>query len=309
MLQILSTTLPIFGLIAIGFAAVRSNLVPREFLAGIGRFVLYFAMPALIFKNLSQTRFQDNVEPHFLTAYGVGSVLCFIILFLFFRLVRKNDVTESGLKGFGAALPNSIFIGYPVLVQALDSSAQLAFTMALLIENLVIFPLALIVMDAGSADRQSKAKLLQGIVLQLVKNPILIAIFSGFVMSMINTELPAPVEKIITMLAQASPAAALFFIGGILVGTTVKGSMTSIISVGIGKLILHPILVASCIFLLPDFDPQLQKAAILLAASPMLAIFPIIGARYGHGALSASMLLITTVSSFVTISTVLWLLP
>lgn len=310
MLQILSTTLPIFILMAIGYGAVRSQLLSKDLLAGVGKFVLYFAVPSLIFKNLSESRLQEIVDPYFLSAYGLGSLACFILLFLFFRLVFNNSMTESSLKGFGSALPNSIFIGYPLLLQAFDEPPIAAFTMVLLIENLLIFPLALIMMDIGAAknSRQNMAELFKNIAIRLAKNPVLIAILAGAAASIVDFELPSIAAKVVSMLAQASPAAALFFVGGLLVGTTIKGSVRSITAVTIGKLIIHPLLVAGCILLLPDFDPRLQLTAVLLAASPMLAIFPIIGAQYGHGPISASIMLVTTVSSFVTISAALWLI-
>lgn len=310
MLQILSTTLPIFILMAIGYGAVRSEILPKDLLMGVGKFVLYFAVPSLIFQNLSEAKLQDIVDPLFLSAYGLGSLACFILFFTFFRLVFKNSITESGLKGFGSALPNSIFVGYPLLLQAFDDPPIAAFTMALLIENLLIFPLALIIMDVGAStnSRQNMAELLKNIAMRLIKNPILISILAGIGASIGGFELPSIAAKVISMLAQASPAVALFFVGGLLVGTTIKGSVRSITAVTIGKLIIHPLLVAGCILLLPDFDPRLQLTAVLLAASPMLAIFPIIGAQYGHGQVSASILMVTTVSSFITISVALWII-
>lgn len=307
MLQILSSTLPIFILMVIGYGAVRANLLSKDMLMGIGRFVLYFAVPSLIFKTLSESHLQDIVDPYFLTAYGVGSLASFLLLFLFFKLAFKNSITESGLKGLGSALPNSIFIGYPLLLQVLDQPPIGAFAMALLVENILIFPLALIIMDIGASvdSQKSFTGTLKEIFAQLAKNPILLAIIAGSLASTTGFQLPEIADKIVTMMAQASAATSLFFVGGLLVGTTIKGSTRSIAAVSIGKLIIHPLLVATCVLLLPDFDPQLQMTAVLLATSPMLAIFPIIGAKYGHGQISASIMLVTTVASFVTISAIL----
>lgn len=310
MFQIISATLPIFILMAIGFLAVYSKLLSKDALIGIGRFVLYFAMPALIFETLSKSNLVNIVDPYFLAAFGAGSLACFILLFLFFKVVFENSVTTSGLKGFGSAMSNNIYIGYPMLIFIMDEPPIAAFAMALLIENFLIFPMALIVMDigAGSSSQQKTFGLMRGIGERLVKNPVLLAIFAGSLVSTIDVELPSFISRIIEWLAQASPAAALFFVGGMLVGTTIKGSIRSIAAVSVGKLFIHPLLVAVCVILLPDFDPQLQIAAILLAISPMVAFFPIIGSQYRQGPLSASIMLVTTIFSFVTIPTILWII-
>lgn len=51
-LAILGITAPIFILVGIGFLACRSELISREQAAGMGRFVITFALPALVIKAL-----------------------------------------------------------------------------------------------------------------------------------------------------------------------------------------------------------------------------------------------------------------
>ena len=107
------------------------------------------------------------------------------------------------------------------------------------------------------------------------------------------------------MLAQASVAVALFTIGGTLVGNPIKGDLESIGTVLTGKLIIHPILVFLLLMLAPTLDEELKLSMLILAAMPMLSVFPIIGSNYGAGKLCASILLLTTVTSFISITALL----
>jgi len=59
---------------------------------------------------------------------------------------------------------------------------------------------------------------------------------------------------------------------------------------------------------LPALDPSLRQAAILLAAMPMMGIYPILSMQYGMQSLAASALLVATAASFFTINLWLWLL-
>ncbi|MFZ1568287.1 MAG: hypothetical protein WAT29_05660 [Thiolinea sp.] len=68
---------------------------------------------------------------------------------------------------------------------------------------------------------------------------------------------------------------------------------------------LEPLMVAFFIMLLPPFNSTLQTIAILMAAAPMMSIYPIIGERYGFRDFCASTLFVTTLLSFLTISVVL----
>ena len=71
------------------------------------------------------------------------------------------------------------------------------------------------------------------------------------------------------------------------------------------KLLIHPLLVALMLWLLPPFDPELELAALLIAAMPMMSIYPIIGGNYGYGSQCASILILTTALSFVTVTVLL----
>jgi len=61
------------------------------------------------------------------------------------------------------------------------------------------------------------------------------------------------------------------------------------------------------VWLLPPFAPDLQKAVIIMAAVPMMAIYPILGERYSYRAFCASALLVTTIAAFFSLALVLGL--
>lgn len=316
MLAVLATTAPIFVLIALGYAAVRTGLMPAESIPVLGRFVLYFPLPALIFHTLAGLDFHQVVHPHFMMAYGGGSLLLFTLGLFASRALFRSARESGGLKALGMAMSNSAFFGYPVLLQVFDDPPTVAFAMALMVENLLIFPLALVVMEltaGGKSDDPPRASvslnIWKSLLLRVVRNPLILAILAGVAVSAIGFGLPAFLDTSLQMLARVTAAVALFVIGGSLIGNRLQGDLLEISWVVVGKLIFHPLLVLSMIWLLPDFDPGLQMAAVLLAAMPMLSIYPIIGSAYGYRKQCASILLVATLASFLTLSLILGLMP
>jgi predicted permease len=76
--------------------------------------------------------------------------------------------------------------------------------------------------------------------------------------------------------------------------------------VSLGKLVGHPLAVALCMLpLLPPGDPM-RSAGIVAAAAPMFSIYPVLAQRHGHEGFCAATLLLATLSSFFTLSAVLW---
>lgn len=68
------------------------------------------------------------------------------------------------------------------------------------------------------------------------------------------------------------------------------------------------LLVAGALLLFGPLDPRLAMAGVLIAAMPMLSIFPILGQRHDMQGFCAATLLLATTSSFLTISAAIWLL-
>ena len=58
---------------------------------------------------------------------------------------------------------------------------------------------------------------------------------------------------------------------------------------------------------LGEIDPSLRMAAVLMAAMPMMGIYPTLAQAYGEEDVSAVALLAATVTSFFTISAWLWM--
>lgn len=311
MIQIFSVTAPIFVLIALGFVIARKGLLPRESVAPLGRFILYLAIPALIIRALTSQDLFASIEPMFLVAYGGGAVLTFLTGFVVSRYVLGNPLPLSGLVSLGVSLPNTVFVGYPLLLQVFGEASSVAFAMAITLENLVLMPLAFFLLEVGvgSADGEGRRALsaAKSIAMRLISNPMILAIFIGGCISVSGVPLPGFLARSIDLLAMAGPATALIYIGASLAGTSPRGNLGEVAVVTTGKLVLHPALTVLVVLLLPPFDARLQAAAILLASAPMLTIFPIIGARYGYGTLTARILMISTALAFVSISLILWL--
>ncbi len=55
MLEILRVTFPFFALVLCGYAAARLRLLPLEAIPGLNGFVLFFALPCMLFRFGSGT--------------------------------------------------------------------------------------------------------------------------------------------------------------------------------------------------------------------------------------------------------------
>jgi hypothetical protein len=204
----------------------------------------------------------------------------------------------------GMSCPNSGFIGFPLVAQVLGAAtAGIGLALAMVVENFLLLPLAFAIADSEADDAKSAiAQSLKA----LARNPMIYGIAIGFLFSLLGWHLPEPLAKAVNLFAASTGAISLFVIGGSLVGIQAHGMRRDITVVAIGKLLVHPLIVLGLVAVLPPMARELQVAVVLMAAVPMLGIYPILAQKHGHDAMAAGAQLGTTVASFFTLTLLLW---
>lgn len=305
MLSVFTATLPIFTIIAVGYALFRSEILPKEGVRALGAFVLTVALPALVFKSLSRHSFGEIINPTFLLAFGIGTAGVAISVFAIGHLVLKRDTTAAAIMALGAASANSGFVGYPIAAIFVGPQAVVALALCMLIENLLTIPILLAVAEAGQGKGQPAGEIARNVARSLLKNPLIIAIVAGALASITGFHLPGPIEKSVDMLSGASAAVALISIGGALSQLSMGRRLEGLALVVFGKLVLHPAFVALALLALPPLQADLRRALLIIVSAPMMTIYPLLGARFGQGSQAAAALLVATALSFLTMSAVI----
>ncbi len=269
----------------------------------LGQFVLRFALPALLFTMLARRSVAEIFDARYLLVYLGGSLIALAAGWFY---ARRHPASYRAFVGMGMAFSNSGYVGVPVLLPWLGPEAAVAIALTMIVENLLMLPLVLTLAERDGARRASVAAALRDIATTLLRHPLVLAIAAGVVVAALGLTLPAPLQRAVDMMAQASAAVALFVIGGSLVGLQLQGQRLDLAAVALGKLVLHPLAVAALAWWLLADNMLLRTAAIALAAMPMLGIYPVLAQKHGHEGFCAAALLVTTVASFFTLSGLLW---
>jgi len=300
-----NTLLPLFGLIALGFAAVRLRWVPAEGVAPMGAVVVRLALPALIFLTLAQAPPAETINPALLAAYAAGTVATMGLCLLAARALALPAAASATVL-LGVALANSGFLGLPVTQALFDAeTAGRVLAHCLLVENVLVIPAGLAALALAQGQRAGGLALWAG----LVRNPLLVALAAGLAVAALGLALPPPLRTGLEMLARLSAPLALLVIGGMLAGLTATGGAAAVGLLALGKLVIHPAATWAALALVPGpVPPALATGAVIFAAMPMVTIFPLLAARDGQGQMAAMGLLVATLGSFATLPVVIILL-
>lgn len=305
MAELFLLILPLYLLIGIGFTAIRLNFLPASLVPSLGAFVLNLAMPALIINVLMGQNLQETFNAGYLAAYASGSLTAFLFILCLFMVVLRRSWSQAAIAAFGGSASNSGFVGLPVVSLVLGATALTAVPLTMLVENLLIIPLSLALAEMGQHTGKTLPMILRDTIRNLARSPLIIAIVLGAALSAFGVQFPTPVAKTISMLATAAVPCALLSIGGILANMKTRTLSTDALWITIVKLAAHPLAVAIAFMFVSGVPEEMRAAGIILASSPMVTIYPIIGARFGQETMSAAALLLATTMSFITITIVL----
>ncbi len=308
---ILAITFPIYATIGIGWLAVRRGWFAPADMRVLGRYVLDIALPALLFHAVASRNVAEAIRPGYMLVYLLGSLAAAAIAFAWFT-ATGTDRPRRAAAVMGATCPNNGFIGYPVMLLLYPDLAGTILVQNFLVENAVLIPLGLILMDlsrpqAGLSIPRRAAAILAGI----ARRPMVIGLALGLAVSLMQIPLPEAAGRVFSLLATSASAVALVVIGGSLAGLPLRGNRRLAAQIAAAKLLLHPALVALAAALLVwlgvvALSPRMQVAVILSAAMPMIGIYPVLAQDYGLEGIASIALLLATSAAFVTLGALLW---
>src|SRR6185295_12007121 len=215
MTAVFAVTLPFFALVLCGYLAAQRHVLPASAIPGLNAFVLFFALPCMLFRFGQSTPLLQLLNPAVLGVYLVAA-LVIVFFTIAFTLGPQVGLKDAAFGALVAAFPNSGFMGVPLLVALLGPAAAGPVICTILADMLVTSSVCLGLAQAAGAGaaggRAGAARALRG----ALSNPLPWSIVLGVAAGASGLPLPGPVQAIVKMLADAASPVALFTIGAVL---------------------------------------------------------------------------------------------
>ena len=308
MFTVLGITFPIFAMVLLGYGLVARGVFAVADKRVLGRYVLNIALPALIFQAVASRPVAEVFHPGYMGAYLAGGLVTMALAFGWFSLT--TDPARRSVGVMGATCPNSGFVGYPLMLIPFPGQAGLILAMNMLVENVVLIPLALVIMELGKPAGTGHPFARMGkVLLGVVKRPMVIGMVLGLAISLSGLALPAPVTRLVGLVAASAAALALIVIGCALVDLPARGNRALAGQIVLGKLVAMPLITWLAVLGLGALGVavtgDLRAAVILSAAVPMLTIYSVFAQEAGHEGLASLAQLGATAGAFVTLNLLL----
>jgi len=122
MSTLFAITLPFFALVLCGYLAARQRVLAEAAIPGLNGFVLFFALPCLLFRFGMNTPVVDLLNPTMLGVYLIAATLI-VGVTIRATLSARVPMKDAAFGALVAAFPNTGFMGVPLLVALLGPAA------------------------------------------------------------------------------------------------------------------------------------------------------------------------------------------
>lgn len=307
MSSIINVVLPVFGLILAGYLCRRTGRLGETASGEINRFVVWLALPALLFQATATSSWDEIWQPGFVASVSAGCAVVFVMTVIY-RFKQQRPLTDASIDALGAAYANTGFLGIPLCVLVFGDEGLLPAIIATLIVACLLFGIAIILIEISLQEEKHPLRVFIKVGKSLAANPLLIAPVLGAAWATTGWALPPAASKFLSLLGMAAPPCALVSLG-LFLAQKQAGRRDGTVGLVAGKLILQPLVTGFFAFWVFELSSLWASSALLLSALPtgtgpfMLASF------YGReAALVSRVILMTTLGSLITISLVLYLL-
>jgi malonate transporter and related proteins len=331
MQAILAVTVPFFALVLCGYLAAQRRFIPESAIPGLNGFVLFFALPCMLFRFGASMPFAQLIDPALIGVYLASALL--MVFFTIAATLQRGPggagvtLRDAAFGALVAAFPNTGFMGVPLLVAMLGERAAGPIIGTVLIDLIFTSTLCLAVAQhqpvpthgAGAAGNGNKPSAGRGATLRALRgamtNPLPWSIALGALLAASGQALPGPVAQVVKMLGDAATPVALFTIGTVLwragQHSQSRTPLGHFLPVALVKLLIHPALVLSLGLLARAAGVAVPSFGLLVmvlgAALPSASNVSLLAERYGaDNGRVARIIMASTVMAFVSFTLLAW---
>jgi len=298
--NVFALTSPLFLLAGLGYALVRWARWPKSVADALTQFVFTVAVPALLFRLMSDFSRLPPVDARLLIAYFGGCLAVFVLgRLLAFKLFRMDGAAQS-VFAVGGIFANTLLLGIPVAKVALGDAAIPVVSLVLVFNSLVLWTLVTVSIEWARTGQVSLAGF-AGTAMNVVTNPVVASILAGTAWGWAGVPLPGIADRTLDLVGQAAVPLSLIALGMGLAEFGVREAWRESTAICVLKLAVQPVAVYALARLL-DLPPLETQAVVLLAAMPVGANVYLMAREFGAlpGAIAASLVISTALAAFTT---------
>lgn len=285
----LQITGPIVVILFLGVVFKRIHLIDEHFIGVANRLVFNVCLPCLLFLSVSTTSAE-----HFDLPLVIFAAVATVVSVLFIRLVSIGLVEPSkrGVFTQCAFRGNMAILGLALCVSAFGDSALPIAAMYIAFMTVLYNVLTVALLTKPGV----------GLVVNIAKNPLIISILAGALVSYSSVELPSILVSPISTLAKITLPLALLCIGGGLRLYSIKANGAAVFFASVIKLVIQPAAITIAGIVWGFRGLELGVLFLMLSTPTAAAAYVMSRQMSDHGEFAGEIITLSTILSPVSMT-------
>lgn len=277
-MHIITTILPIFIVIFLGFLLKHRGMISQSFVAQANRLVYSIAIPAMLFSAISKSSFTTQVDIIVVVVtlsviFLTGLVAWMAALVLIDNHQTRGSFIQTSFQG------NLGYVGFAIAFYYLgdDSFAATAIIggFLMIFHNLMAVGF-LTYYGQGNSSGSRLVDSLQ----KSIKNPVILSALAGMLFSLLEIPIPLIIHRALDILKGMALPTALLIIGASLSFEQLRPRLPQVIIASLMKTMVAPAIGFS-LFTLLALSPTLYLPGLILLSAPTATVTYILSSQMG----------------------------
>lgn len=294
----LNIVMPVFIIIIFGFILRIKNIISADFISTATTIVYYFALPASLFIDVSESDFYSLMNIKFVI-FIVGATVAFFIIAWIFAVIFIKDKSKISAFVQGTFRGNYVYVGLPITQNILQTniipSAILVIAFVLPVYNI----LAVLVLSYYNSNKGKVG--IKDLVFSIMKNPMIVAIVLALPFSLLKIKLPFIITKPLDYLGVLATPLALMLVGASIRFDALVRNLKYIINAAVLKVIIQPLIIVPFALIMGFNSEEIATILVLFTTPTALNAYIMAKKLGGDGELSAGIIVLTVILTVITI--------
>lgn len=299
----LNVTLPIFLVMVIGYFLRHIGMLNENFVAVVNKFNFKVTLPFMLFRDIASVPIAEVFDIKYVLFCALASTICFWTIWGGARLFVK-DRTIRGAFVQGSFRGSAAVMGLAFIENIYGSSAMGPLMIIGAVPLYNIFSVIVLTFEANGEPQESGRDMgkIRRAFVNILKNPIIIAIVLGIAAALLQLEFPAVIDKTVENVARMATPLALIALGAGFEGRAALAKMKPTMAAAFIKLVVQPAIFLPVAAALGFTGEKMIAILIMLGAPTTPSCYIMAKNMNNDGALTASLVVATTLLGAFTLT-------
>ncbi|PCH95938.1 MAG: malonate transporter [Rhodobacteraceae bacterium] len=306
MIENLLVVLPVFVLIAAGYAMRKLNKIDDATADNLMDFAQKYGIPCLLFLATSRVDLSNSFQPGLFISFYAGNTFAFVVGGILAWKIFKRSPGNAVAVGFSGMFSNAVLLGVPIIERAYGPAALEGVFALVSIHAPYCYLVGISSMEFARAGGKPLGETIKQILKAIFSSSLTIGILLGISVNISGITLPAFIITPVEMMKSAAIPLALFSLGAILVRYKLAERTAETVMILFLKLVMHPLIAYVLAVYVLDLSQNFTRAAVMTAAmAPGINVY-VFASMYDRAkGTAANAVLLGTLASIVSVS--IWL--